>query len=249
MNTAGEVIGINTAIFSQSGGSVGIGFAIPINMAKDLLPQLKKGKVVRGWLGVIIQKITTELKNKLDLKDERGALVADITPGGPADKAGIKRGDVIIYFDKKEIKEMSELPYIVASTPVGKLVTVEVIRKGEKKGIQVEIGELKEKGEPRVVSEAKPKLGLTVQEITPELARNFGLSEKSGLVVVQVESNTPAAEAGMKPGDIILEIDQVEVKDIEHFNQKIQEYKKGDTILFLMKRRGSTLYLTMRISE
>ena len=249
LNTAGEVIGINTAIFSQSGGSVGIGFAIPINMAKDLLPQLKKGKVVRGWLGVIIQKITTELKNKLDLKDERGALVADITPGGPADKAGIKRGDVIIYFDKKEIKEMSELPYIVASTPVGKLVTVEVIRKGEKKGIQVEIGELKEKGEPRVVSEAKPKLGLTVQEITPELARNFGLSEKSGLVVVQVESNTPAAEAGMKPGDIILEIDQVEVKDIEHFNQKIQEYKKGDTILFLMKRRGSTLYLTMRISE
>jgi serine protease Do len=113
--------GINSAIFSQSGGNIGIGFAIPVNMAKNLLPQLKEGKVTRGWLGVMIQKITPDLKEKLNLKDDRGALVADVVSVGPADKAGIKRGDVIVGFNGKEIKESSQLPYLVRSTPVGQL--------------------------------------------------------------------------------------------------------------------------------
>jgi serine protease Do len=247
LNTAGEVIGINTVIFSQSGGSVGIGFAIPINMAKDLLPQLKKGKVVRGWLGVMIQTITSDLKDKLGLKDKKGALVADIAPGGPADKAGIKRGDVIFSFDEKEIKEMKDLPYIVASTPIGKNVTVEVIRKGRTKSIQVEIGTLEEEKEPAKVAEASPDLGITLKELTPELARNFDISETSGLVVVQVERNSPAAVVGMRPGDIILEIDQEPMKDLEQFMDKIKNYKVGDTILFLTKRRGATLYITLKI--
>jgi serine protease Do len=249
LNTAGEVIGINSAIFSQSGGSVGIGFAIPINMAKDLLPQLKKGKVVRGWLGVMIQKVTPDLKEKLNLKEEKGALVADITAGGPAEGAGIKRGDVIISFDGKEIKEMNELPFVVASTSVGKVVTVEVIRKGRTKSFQVKLGELKEEKEPQVLSKAKPKLGMTVEEITPELARNFGLSDTIGLVIVNVETNTPAAEAGMRPGDIILELDQDPMKDLAQFNKKFLGYKEGDTILFLVKRRGATIYLTLKILE
>jgi serine protease Do len=161
LNIKGEVIGINTAIFSRTGGSVGIGFAIPVNMAKELLPQLKKGKVVRGWLGVMIQTITPELKDKLDLKDEKGALVADVTSGGPADKAGIKRGDVIVTFDGREIKEMKDLPYIVGSTPVGKEVTVEVIRKGRTENIQVKIGELEGEKEAKVAVAEGPKLGLT----------------------------------------------------------------------------------------
>jgi serine protease Do len=247
LNTAGEVIGINTAILSRSGGSVGIGFAIPVNMAKDLLPQLKEGKVIRGWLGVMIQKITPELKEKLALKDERGALVADVTAGGPAEGAGIKRGDVIVSFDDKEIKEMNDLPYIVASTPVGKEVEVEVIRKGKKQRIEVKVGELEGEKEAPVVSEASPDLGMVVKEVTPELARNFGLSESRGLVVVQVESNSPAGEAGMKPGDMILEVDQVEVTDIREFNRKMEAYKVGDTVLFLLKRRTATLYLTVNI--
>ena len=247
LNTAGEVIGINTAIFSRSGGSVGIGFAIPVNMAKDLLPQLKKGRVVRGWLGVMIQRITPDLKNKLHLKDEKGALVGDVPAGGPADKAGIKRGDVIVSFDGKEIKEVKDLPYIVASTPVGKNVKVELVRKGRKRSLQVNVGELKEEGESQAVSKAEPNLGLTVKEITPELARNFGLSETSGLVVVQVENNTAAAKAGLRPGDIIIEIDQVPIKDLEEYHSKIQDYKKGDTVLFLVKRRGGTIYLTLRV--
>jgi serine protease Do len=247
LNTAGEVIGINTVIFSKSGGSVGIGFAVPVNMAKDLLPQLKKGRVVRGWLGVMIQGITPDLKNKLHLKDEKGALVGDVPAGGPADKAGIKRGDVIVSFDGKEIKEVKDLPYIVASTPVGKNVKVELVRKGRKTSLQVKVGELKEEGESQAVSKAEPNLGLTVKEITPELARNLGLSETSGLIVVQVENNTAAAKAGLRPGDIIIEIDQVPIKDLDEFHSKIQDYKKGDTVLFLVKRRGSTTYLTLRV--
>jgi serine protease Do len=249
LNTAGEVIGVNTAIFSQSGGSIGIGFATPINMAKDLLPQLKKGKVVRGWLGVVIQNVTPELKDKLKLSTERGALVADVVSGGPAEKAGIERGDVIVRFDDKDISESDDLPYVVAATPVGKTVMVEVIRKGQRESIQVEIGELEEEEKPQVASEARPNLGLTVREITPELARNFGLSETSGVVIVQVQANSPAQEAGLAPGDMILEIDQVEVKDLEQFNKMTEGYKAGDTILFLIKRRGSTLFLTLTVAE
>ena len=249
LNTAGEVVGINSAIFSQTGGSVGIGFAIPINMVKDLLPQLKKGKVVRGWLGVMIQKITPELKDKLHLKDEKGALVADVTEGGPAEKAGIKRGDVIVSFDGKEVNEMRDLPYMVASTPVGKTVTVEVVRNGQMKSLQVKIGELKEEKESQAVSQAEPDLGMTVEEITPELAGKFGISDTSGLVVVQVGDDTPAAEAGIMPGDVILEVDQVPMKSLEQFKQKIKGYKTGETILFLIKRQGATLYLTLKVSE
>jgi serine protease Do len=249
LDITGEVIGVNTAIFSQSGGSIGIGFAIPINMAKDLLPQLKKGKVVRGWLGVVIQQVTSELKDKLKLSTEKGALVADVVEGGPAEKAGIERGDVIVTFDGKDISESDDLPYVVASTPVGKTVTVGVIRKGQRKSIQVEIGELEEEEKPQVASEARPNLGLSVREITPELARNFGLSETSGVVIVQVEANSPAQEAGLAPGDLILEIEQVEVKDLEQFNKMTEGYKAGDTILFLIKRRGSTLFLTLTVPE
>jgi len=249
LNTKGEVVGINSAIISGSGGSIGIGFAIPINMAKEILPQLKEGKVVRGWLGVMIQKITTELKEKLQLKDEKGALVADVTRDGPAEKAGIKRGDVIISFDGKEIKEMSELPFIVASTPVNKTVLVEVMRGDRKKSIKIKIGELKEEGEAKAEIEEKSDLGMTVEKITPELVRQFGLSERSGLVVVHVENNSPAERAGIRQGDIFVEIDQEPIKEISKYREKLQEYEKGDTILFLVKRKGTTLYLTLKIWE
>ncbi len=249
LNTAGEVIGINTAIFSGTGGSIGIGFAIPINMAKDLLPQLKKGKVVRGWLGVMIQHINKELQEKLGLESEKGALVADVMDGGPAEKAGIKRGDVITSFDGEEIKEMSELPYIVASTPVGKKVIVEVVRKGRKKKFEVEVGEIKEEKGAPAARESKPKLGMTVNEITPELARKLELSEDSGVVVVRVDANSPAKEANIRPGDVILEVDQEEIKNLEAYEKKIEGYKPGDTILFLISRKGTTLYVTLKIEE
>jgi len=248
LNTAGEVIGMNTAIFSQSGGSVGIGFAIPINMVKDLLPQLKKGKVIRGWIGVVIQKVTPELKDKLDLPDEKGALVSDVVPRGPADESAIKRGDVIVAFDGKPIRESRELPYIVASTSVGKTVPVEIIRNREKMRAQVRVGELKIEEEYRHGSKAEPSFGITLQEITPELAQQYDLAVTSGLLVVNVENNSPAAEADLRSGDIILEVDRMPVKSIAAFNRKISHYKKGNTILFLINRDGSTLFLTLTIS-
>jgi serine protease Do len=249
LNTAGEAVGINSAIFSQSGGSIGIGFAIPINMAKALLPQLKAGKVIRGWLGVMIQKITPDLKEKLGLKDEKGALVADVVTGGPAEKAGIKRGDVIVGFDGKEIKESYELPYIVASTPVGKLVKVDVIRKGERKSFEVKIGELNEEKVSQAPGQEKPKLGVTVRDITPEIAKNLGLTENSGVVITQVQDYSPAADAGLKPGDVILEMDHAGIPNVDAFYKKIQEYKKGDIILLLVKRQDSTLFLTLKVPD
>ncbi|MBW1667311.1 MAG: DegQ family serine endoprotease [Deltaproteobacteria bacterium] len=247
LDTEGRVIGINTAIYSQSGGSIGIGFAIPVNIAKDLLPQLKKGKVVRGWLGVMIQKITPDLRKKFGLASAKGALVADITPGGPADKAGIQRGDVIVTYDGREVKEMNDLPYLVGATPVGKKVVVEVIRRGKRKEIQVKIGKLKEETEEEADQEANQRLGMRVEEITPELARTFGLSETRGLVVVEVEPGSSASGAGLRPGDVIVEVDQAPITNLKAFKQKIRSYKPGDTVLLLVSRRGATLYLTLKM--
>lgn len=248
LNGAGEVIGINSAIFSQTGGNIGIGFAIPINMAKEILPQLKKGKVVRGWLGVMIQKVTPELKEKLKLKDDKGALVADVTPGGPADKAGIRRGDVIVSFDGKELNERSELPYLVAMTQVNREVSVDVLRKGERKSFLVKLGELKDdkRSEIQVEGEAQD-LGLTVRDITPELARRLGVSETSGVVVVEVEPGSAGAEAGVRQGDLILELDQNPVKTVDDYHDKVSQYKKDDTILLLLKRGGTTLFVTVEV--
>ena len=254
MNTKGEVVGINSQILSQTGGSIGIGFAIPINMAKDLLPQLKKGKVVRAWMGVMIQQITNDLKNALNLKDDKGALVSDVTAGGPGEKAGFKRGDVIVSFDGKDINESTELPYIVSLTPVGKTVDVGVLREGKKQTIKVELKEFPEEEKSAITGlrgrEAPgPDLGLSVQDLAPELARRYGLSDTSGIIVTRVDGNSAASEAGFKTGDIILEVDQERIEDIRHFNRKIQGYKADDTILFLVKREGSTFYITLNVWE
>jgi serine protease Do len=249
LNTAGEVIGINTAIFSESGGSVGIGFAIPINMAKDLLPQLRQGKVTRGWLGVVIQPITPELKEKLNLKDTSGALVSDVASGGPAYLAGIRRGDVILSFDGKDIKKSSDLPYIVAATPVGKVVTVKALRRGTIKTFQVKVQELKEEKETLAATEQKtPRLGMVLEEVTPALASKYNLAETRGLVVVDIEDGSAAALAGLRPGDIILEVDNEGVETVAAFADRLRQYKKGDTLLLLVNREGNTVFLTLIIS-
>ncbi|MBN1830863.1 MAG: DegQ family serine endoprotease [Deltaproteobacteria bacterium] len=251
INLKGEAIGINSAIFSQSGGYMGIGFAIPINMAKDLLPQLKKGKVIRGWLGVMIQGITPGLKESFGLKEEIGALVSEVTPGGPAEEAGIKEGDVIVSFDGREIQEMSDLPMIVASTPVGKIVTVEVIREGKKKRFEVKIDELEEEiEEGETPGEEKRDLGMTVDEITPSVARQLDLSDERGVVVVRVESNSPAEKAGIARGDVIREINREPVNDVGTYMEKIRQHTKGDVILFRIKKRGGpTLFVPLKVEE
>jgi serine protease Do len=249
LNLHGEVIGVNSAIFSQSGGNIGIGFAIPVNMAKQLLPQLREGKVRRSWLGVMIQDITPELNAKLGLGIDEGALVSDVVGGGPAEKAGIKRGDVIVQFDGKPIRSSHDLPFVVASTPIGKTVGVEVMRDSQRMNLQVKTEELKEEAEATPSQEAPPKLGIQVQEITPEMAKNYGLSRTSGVIILKVAPGSPAEEAGLAPGDIIVEIDKNPVGNLEIFNRLLAGVKQGDTILFLIDRGGTTIYVTPNVKE
>jgi serine protease Do len=250
LNLNGEVIGVNSVIFSESGGNIGIGFAIPINMAKQLLPQLKEGKVRRSWIGVMIQDITPELKAKLNLGTEEGALVSDVVSGGPADKAGIKRGDVILRFDDKAIRSTQNLPFVVASTPIGKTVEMEIMRGNQRMNLQIKTEELKEETEEQTpAEEAGPNLGMEVQEITPEMAKNYNLSRTSGVIIVDVESGSPADEAGLAPGDIIVEIDKEPVKDIVTLNNLLAEVKAGQTILFLIDRGGTTIFVTLTVEK
>jgi len=245
LNTEGQVVGINTAIFSQSGGNVGIGFAIPVNMAKEIVPQLEeKGHVTRGWLGVGIQKITPELAKSFGLKDEKGALVSQVVKGGPADKAGIETGDVIVEFDGKKVSDMNDLPRVVASTPVGKTVAVKVLRGGNWVDREVKIAEMEQKEEVANVSTRKP-LGMTVQNITPEIAKGLGLKTEAGVVVASVVPGSPAAKADIRSGDVIQQVNKKPVKDIEDFKQKIENAKDQETILLLIQRGDSSLFAAL----
>ena len=248
-NMKGEVVGINTAITASGQG---IGFAIPINTVKNLLPQIEKeGKVTRGWLGIMIQEVTKELAKSLNLKSEEGALVGDVISGGPAEKAGIMRGDVIIEFNGKKIKKMKELPATVANTPVGKDVKVKVIRESAEKVITVKIGKLPEEKEASadIVKETNNKLGMRVQDITPELAKQFGFEKAEGVIVAEVERGSPAFDAGIRRGDVILEIDKTPVKKIDDYEKLIGKKKKGDTLLLLVKRGESTTFYTIKVEE
>jgi serine protease Do len=251
LNLDGEVIGVNSVIFSESGGNIGIGFAIPINMAKQLLPQLRQGKVKRSWIGVMIQSISPELKDKLELGTEDGALVSDVASGGPADKAGIKRGDVILRFDNKPIRSMHDLPFIVASTPIGQTVSIEIMRGSQRMNLHITTEELKEEAEQEAApaGETGPYLGIEVQEITPEMAKNYDLSRSSGVIIVQVEDGSPAEEAGLTPGDIIVEIDKKPVKDVATFNRLLAGVKEGETLLFLVDRGGTTIFVTLTVEK
>lgn len=246
INLRGEVVGINTAIFSRAGGNIGIGFAIPINLVKELLPQLKgRGKVTRGYLGVLIQKVTLEIAESLGLDKARGALVANVSKDGPAERAGVKVGDVIIEFDGKEIKESNDLPIIVARTPVDKKVRLKVLREKKDVTLSVTVGELKEE---EVVASTKEKgeLGLTVQGVTPQIAESLGLDRPEGVVITAVDPGSPADEAGLRRGDVILEIDRKPVRKLADYRKAVGETKKGKGILFLVRRGESTLFLALK---
>lgn len=245
-NLNGEVVGVNTMIFSPSGGNVGIGFAIPINLARSIVQQLKeKGRVIRGWLGVVVQAVTPELAESFSIPEGTGALIADVEKGGPADLSGIKPGDVIIEFNGKQIKEMSDLPLMVAETPIGKKVDVTVIRLKERKTISVKVGELKEK-QPEMRAEGrKEKLGITIQDITPELANAYGLSENEGVIINSVEPNSPADAAGLRKGDIIKEIDRKPIVSSREYFDVIGD-AQDKNILMLLKRGRSSLWVVVK---
>ena len=242
----GRVVGINTAIVA---GGTGIGFAIPVNMAREIVTQLKeRGKVTRGWLGVMIQEVTKDLADSFGLKEPQGALISDVVEGGPAQKAGLQRGDIIIEFDGIKIHKMNQLPRIVAEHSPGSKVKVVVLRNGKEKTFTVTLGELKEQelaGEARIEKD----LGLTVQEITPELRKHLNLDTENGVVVSGVEPGSPAAQAGIRRGDVILEVNQREVRGLDDYRKALEGAKGKESVLFLVRRGAGTLYVVVPLSK
>ncbi len=246
-NMAGEVVGINTAIFSQSGGNIGIGFAIPVNLVKNLVPELEtKGTVTRGWLGVSVQPVTPDLARSFNLDKEHGALVGDVTAQGPAQKAGIQRGDVIVSYDGKKIQETASLPALVAATPVGKTVAVEIVRDGKMKSVNVTIARLDEQTAALDPQQEKGEWGLALQDIRPEQRRTMNLTGNEGVLVTSVVPGSPAANANIQAGDVILQVNRAPVNSVQVMKNEIAK-AKGDKPLLLLLRRtdGSTSYAAL----
>lgn len=253
VNINGELIGINTAIFSRSGGYQGIGFAVPSNMARLVMEQLiKQGKIVRGWLGVMIQEVTPEIAQKFGLREPKGALVSDITKGSPAEKAGIMRGDIIIEYDGKEVSTVSSLRNSVAKTKVGSQVKIRILRNGREFNLNVTVAELPKEiatitEEPEGSIQRNAFSGITVYDLTKEIALQLGLnSGEKGVVVVKVEPGSPADESGLKKGDVIQEIDRSKINNMDDFRRITSLIgSKEDTILLYINRGGKRLYITL----
>jgi serine protease Do len=251
-NLRGEVVGVNSQIYSRSGGSMGLSFSIPIDVAIDVSNQLKaSGKITRGWLGVAIQELTKELAESFGMKNNNGALIANVEKNGPADKGGLEAGDVITKFDGKAITSSSDLPRAVGATKPGKVVPVEIVRKGAVKTLNVGVGEM-----PNDPNEAAPaakpvpkaesnKIGLTLKELTP--AQKKKLNGKNGLLVV--ESTGAAAQAGIRRGDVILGLNNSETQSVETFNKQINNVAAGKTVAVLVQRGESTLYVPIKIAK
>ncbi|MGA7103989.1 MAG: DegQ family serine endoprotease [Candidatus Deferrimicrobiaceae bacterium] len=245
-NMKGEVVGINTAIIQ---GGQGIGFATPIHLAKSVLGQLKeKGKVTRGWLGVYIQRLTPDMAESLNIPGKKGALVADVTKDGPAEKAGIRSGDVVVSFDGKGVESEHDLPQIVASTTPGKKVEVIVIRDGKEVKVPVSITEMEPEAEQKRAGgpDLSKGLGLAVQDITPEIARHLNLENPKGVLVSSVDPGSPADDAGFREGDVIRAINRTPVKDSGEFEKQIANGKKDKTVLFLVERGEGRIFLAVK---
>jgi serine protease Do len=245
------MVGINSAIYSRSGGNIGIGFAIPANIAKNVINQLKThGVVVRGWLGVMIQPVTPELATQFKMERPIGALVGEVTPGSPAEKAGIIPGDVIVQFNGKEISQVSMLPNLVAETPVGSKAEVTLYRKGALKKLPVVIAKLDEEqlaAQNEPAENLNKRLGLGVQDLTPEIAAALGITDTQGVLVTGVEPNSPAAEAGLRKGDLILEFNQKPVPDVKTFLNELKGIKEKATVSFFIKREGRTRFVGLKL--
>ena len=259
-NLDGEVIGVNTAIFSPSGGSVGIGFAVPSDLAKGVIAQLQKfGKTRRGWLGVRIQTVTEDIAESLGLNDTKGALVSGVMPDGPAKLSGMKSGDVILYFDDKEVEDMKSLPRIVAETEIDKPVNVKVWRNGQLMNLQVIVGEMKEEvqvSESKVNNNSEPveltELGLLVSSITEEVKEKFNIPNNvQGVIVLNVETNSDASKKGILPGDIISEVSQNQIFSPLDLQNRLQEEIKAsrDFALLLINRKGNLSYIAVKINK
>jgi serine protease Do len=255
VNVRGELAGINTAIFSQSGGNMGIGFAVPSNLARSIMEQLvKHGKVVRGWLGVSIQDLSPELASQFGLAEPKGVLVNEVLADSPAKKAGLERGDVIVEYDGKPVENATQLRNAVAQTTVGKKAVVKFMRDKKARTAEVAIVE-----QPKHVAqagneeagEAAPSSGrlsdLDVRELTPELAVRFGLgANERGVVIVKVRQGSAAEESGLKEGDLMLEVNRQPTPTLKAYERAAPKLGKGQAVLLLIKRHGRPLFVTLK---
>ncbi len=248
LNVEGQVIGLNTAIFSRSGGYQGIGFAIPSNMARGVMEKLIKGeKIERGYLGVYLQDITAELAKNFKLSNTEGALVTEVIPDSPAEKAGIKAGDVIMEFAGKPIKTVAELRNRVAFSGVGEAVAVIVIRDGERQSLSVNLGEKPDETVSQTEQKSAGKFGIAIANLTPELRQQFHTQAKAGVVILDIDPTGLAAQIGLNVGDVILELNRRPITNIEDFKTVSEALDpKKDGVLLLADRQGRRLYLALQ---
>jgi serine protease Do len=252
VNLEGEVIGINTAIATRTGGNMGIGFAIPINMAKQIMEQLiDTGKVTRGWLGVVIQNITPELESEFNLKSTEGALVGDVDKDGPAKKAGVRRGDVIIEYMGEKVKDVNHLRNLVAATKVGTMAELKVNRDGKLTTLRVKIGELPAKAiarGPQGGGGTEGEWGFEVTDLSPSMRDHLGLSEgQEGVVVTAVNATSDAYQKGLRKGDVIIEANHQAISGVGDFNRVMARVSSGDQVLLVVITQGYTRYLSFKV--
>jgi len=251
VNLRGELIGINTAIATRTGTFSGIGFAIPINMAKRVMEDLiKNGRVIRGWLGILIQNVDESLAEAMKLDTAEGALVSQVVKDGPAAKAGLKRGDVIVELDGRKVKDTLELRNKIAQTSPGTKVELTVLREGKEKRIEVKLGELP--GEKKVQEMTRgiaDKLGLEVGPLTDRLAQRLGYEDDKGVLIMRVAPGSAAQKAGLRENDLIMEIDKKEVGSVEEFENAIGDLEPGETMLLLVKRADATFFVPLKLPK
>ncbi|MEQ8193353.1 MAG: DegQ family serine endoprotease [Rhodospirillales bacterium] len=258
-NLQGEVVGINTAIYSPNGGSVGIGFAVPSSLAKPIIAQLKeKGSVERGWLGVQIQRMTPEIAESLGLEKQRGALISKVEPNSPAAKAGLKQGDVIVSVEGESVGKMRELPRIVADKKAGQKTALGVWRNGDAKTIDVVIGAMPSetkvaaKGDAPKEPQQKSAFGMALASLTPDLRKRYRIPDGiEGVLVVDIKANSPASKTGLVPGDVIRRVGKETVSaptDVKHGIDAARD-RKRKAVLILVNRRGNELFFALRLRK
>jgi serine protease Do len=255
VNLRGELVGINTAIVanSWSGGNLGIGFAIPINLARQIMEQLiANGKVVRGWMGIYIQTPNESMAKELELPSTQGALVSDVSANSPAAKAGVKDGDFIVEFDGKKISDSNQLMHLIATYKPGARLRVKLIRDGREKTMSVTLGERPDDDEtPRLTSSggAGNRLGLDVSNLTAELAQEFEITAKSGVIVIEVKEGSIAEQNDVQAGDLILEVNRETVRSVREFNRIVEEFKPGDTVLLRLVRGENKFFVALKVEN